>query len=721
MKKREAKTRPVVVKKPSVLVPLTVLCAIGIIAYWNSFDVPLVFDDMLSIQRNAGVQFGDYLKISSLFNRSVLYFTFALNYKFGGQDVWGYHFVNLLLHLVNGILIYFIGLQLFTKVGLRDLQIRLYSLLSAAAFVAHPIQTESVTYISSRSELLSTALYLIPFLLFIRRPIQKIGFVFSLIIGFLFLLGIGAKETVISLPAVVFLYDWLFLSNARIQGPLQRWRFYMTFLIGAVGTGYYLVTRTLVGSIGSTPKGHLSAWHYLLTETRVIVRYMQLVIFPAGLNLDYDFRPSESPLEVSVLVSGVIIIGTLAAAFYLRRRKPLYSFSIFWFFLTLAPTSSFVPILDVIFEHRLYLPIIGLCFSFPFLLASSSEFLQSKLALRWKPATLGVVAVMAWMTLTAFRNQVWRDEVTLWKDVAAKSPHKERSYSALFYAYERRNAYQLAVDSALTGAKNVPRWQFPFYEMASKMYLAQGRHDEGLKYLTEIVKGSHDADELARAYNNIGSIYLNKAQKSPPGTERELLLDEAENAFRKSTETGSFFFAFDSYVQLVHDRGKGAKLLQELQAKLGNNQDFQPLYGLGKLNLLDRNYQAAAEYFDKAEKLDPSEKLLFFQYGSTLAALNENDAAVQKFIQAIRLDPVFLEGHYNVAVLYMKQNDFADAISHLQEVLHLDPNYLLAHLNLAKIYLQQGQKSLARQHLSTVLSISPGNPQATALLRQVGS
>src|SRR5437762_2915425 len=89
------------------LLCLIIVCVAGIVAYWNTFDVPLVFDDLPTIQWNTGVQFGDYLNPSTLFSRSVLYLTFAVNYSLGGQDVWGYHLVNLALHLLDGILIYF--------------------------------------------------------------------------------------------------------------------------------------------------------------------------------------------------------------------------------------------------------------------------------------------------------------------------------------------------------------------------------------------------------------------------------------------------------------------------------------------------------------------------------------------------------------------------------------------------------------------------------------
>src|SRR5262249_3601951 len=141
--------------------PLLVLlvCVLGAVAYLNSLHGPFVFDDAVSVERNPGVRFGDYFSGPLLWTRSLLFITFALNHKFGGMDVRGYHAVNLLLHLINGILVYFIARRIFTKIGFSDWDTDWSATLSAGFFILHPLQTESVTYISSRSELLSTLFY----------------------------------------------------------------------------------------------------------------------------------------------------------------------------------------------------------------------------------------------------------------------------------------------------------------------------------------------------------------------------------------------------------------------------------------------------------------------------------------------------------------------------------------------------------------------------------
>src|SRR5262245_1642015 len=217
---------------PDIFLSVAILAILGVVSYWNSFDVPFVFDDLLSIQANSGVHFGDFLKPQLLATRPLLYFTFAINYQIHAQQVFGYHLVNLVLHVLNGMLVLLIATHIFSRCDSTKDLARVYGLLAAALFVVHPIQTESVTYISSRSELLSTLFYGMCVLLFIKKEDRKIGFVWSLVVLAPFFLGALSKETVISVPAVLLAYDYLFFAKSDLRAVLGRWRFYLTYLAG---------------------------------------------------------------------------------------------------------------------------------------------------------------------------------------------------------------------------------------------------------------------------------------------------------------------------------------------------------------------------------------------------------------------------------------------------------------------------------------------------------
>src|SRR5438105_13938124 len=175
---------------------LALLAAITVAAYFNSFAVPLVFDDLTTIQMNPSVRFTNLYLTGS---RSLLFMLFSLNYMLAGQEVWSYHLVNLLFHLLNGILVFVVAQRAFRQIGYGQDRCRTYAALASAFFLVHPIQTESVTYISSRSELLSTFFYLAGMLVFVLWPLEKVGFICSLAVGVAYYFGIGSKETAVTL------------------------------------------------------------------------------------------------------------------------------------------------------------------------------------------------------------------------------------------------------------------------------------------------------------------------------------------------------------------------------------------------------------------------------------------------------------------------------------------------------------------------------------------
>ena len=285
---------------------------------------------------------------------------------------------------------------------------RKYAILAAAFFLVHPIQTEAVTYISSRSELLSTFFYLTGFLLFIYWPdiwpyYSWRGFLCAFCVGIPYFFAIGSKETALTLPAAILLYDYLFLAKCSSRSLISRWRFYMSYMIAGAAAAYYIAFVALRGSIGASLPGHISSWHYFLTENRVIVRYIRLIFWPTGLNLDYDFPPSTG-LDLAVIGSLLLLTGCITLGWIVRRRAPVFSFSIFWFFITLAPTSSVVSILDVIFEHRLYLPLVGASLSFPYVVA----FFYKK----WQIAFASLILI-ALLAGSVQRNYVWSDEIRI--------------------------------------------------------------------------------------------------------------------------------------------------------------------------------------------------------------------------------------------------------------------------------------------------------------------
>jgi tetratricopeptide (TPR) repeat protein len=707
------------------------LFAVALSAYgFYSFNAPFVFDDLQTIQRNTSVRFGEF-NWNLLSARSVLYLTFTLNYMWSGQEVWSYHAINFLLHVLNGLLIFLLGERILALAGLDHLRSRQYATLAAAFFLVHPVQTESVTYVSSRSELLSTFFYLIGFAIYVFWPKEKIGFLCSFAVAVPYFFGLGSKETVITLAATIFLYDFLFLSSADFRALLGRWRFYAIYILGCSAAIYYILTTALRGTVGSSVSVNLSWWHYFLTQLRVIVRYIQLVFLPVGLNLDYDFRPSTSPLEPAVISSCVFLCGIVALGWWLRRRAPVFSFSIFWFFITLAPTSSVVSIIDVIFEHRLYLPLVGVSISFPLFVDLVREQIRDRFRISTTTLQYATVVLLLFVVGTVRRNYVWADEVRLFADVARKSPEKERPQNALAWAHYKRGEFQEAI-TVLDGAlQRMPGKLSSFSDMLGNLYLKTGQYDRAVglfKKTTEVFT----KDQLAIAWNNLGVSYLymwndlraRRAQLSDSEFAERLenILKPASDAFLKVLELDpEMALAVDEYVNAMSYRGRGGEIEAASIERMKNGENFSDVYTVAKVAFNRDDWARADEYFEKAEKLRNDFKFMYFNHGYALDKLKQDDRAIDKYIQAIRIDPIFIEAHHNLGLIYMRKNEFNKAADAFAEVLRQDPKHVSSNLNLARIYITRGDKSVARGYLRTVLEVSPGDQQAAQMWQQLGS
>jgi len=441
------------------------MCLWGGLLYSNTFHAPFVFDDEMFIVKNPDIR---SLGIESLWHhlnlrkRIVTFFSFALNYHFHGLDVTGYHVVNLGIHLLAGLLVVWLVGLLFKTPRIRDEKIARHRNVIAFfvgwLFLSHPVQTESVTYIAQRLESLAALFYLAAVCFYLRGRISlsqgRRNYPSFLAAGISAVLGVFTKETVFTLPILLWVLEKVFFgSGCREKCPAQKsvfhrilpWLFAAGFALGTLWI-LRLSSVDLYAVIFEPYRYKTPFAQYFLTQSKVIVQYISLLFWPLHQNLDYDFPLSHSFLEPAVFLSFLGLAGILFAGIRSLKRYPLIGFGILWFFITLSVTSSIIPLNDVIFEHRLYLPSVG------FLLALCSGFFYFIKKERIIVALL-CCAVLFFSFLTYRRNAVWADDVTLWQDVAVKSPGKARSYANLGLIYRKRGEYRKAVENGLMALK----------------------------------------------------------------------------------------------------------------------------------------------------------------------------------------------------------------------------------------------------------------------------
>ena len=467
--------------------------------------------------------------------RFITYLSIAFNYHFHGLNVFGYHLFNLAVHLLSAFLVWWLALLTFSTPMMKEQKIarhaNLIALFAGLIFVAHPIQTEAVTFIVQRAASMATMFYLASLCFYIKSrtvkipspprgglPRQRRGLergdykkhIFYYICSLLTaVLAMFTKETAITLPLMILLYEFCFLKTKKNFNWGYLSPFLLTILIIPV-TMYFTESAKAQlqrGVLPDAPPG-ISSMHYLFTQFRVLVSYIRMVFLPLNQNLDYDYPISKSILEIPTLISFLFLIGILVWAKYFFSKYRLVSFSIFWFFLTLLPESSFLAIRDVIFEHRLYLPMVGYCLFlvsglYYLLMRHSdperSEGEESKGALRSfaslrKTIVILVVIVAVYSILTYQRNKVWQTEFSLWDDAALKAPHKARPYYNRGLIYYQQNKFTQAIADYTKAIEIDSRLEEAYY-------------NRGIAYAKQ-----SDLNQAVSDYNKAININFNKAE-----------------------------------------------------------------------------------------------------------------------------------------------------------------------------------------------------------------
>lgn len=686
--------RSAAVAMPGAVPALVVVVVATVLAYSNTFHVPFTFDDRTSIVWNDTVRgFGGDWRAS----RYVGHLSFALNYRLGGLNPVGFHVTNLAIHLCNAFLVFWLTALTLRTPAIRDAEagplVRRYLPASAASlFALHPLATQAVTYVVQRFASLATLFFVLSLALYVKarlsieaEPRRKAPP--SVLLALSTLAAVAAmrtKEISFSLPFLVAGYEVLLFPRRRLAWTAPLTAAALLVPLGRIGDvqGFEDPLENVGRLAAEAPE--LSRWAYLLTQSRVVVTYLRLLVLPSGQNLDYDFRLSHALTEPSVLASLAILAGVVGAAAFLlvraRRtnRAPgvLVFFGVAWLFLTLSVESSIIPIRDVIFEHRMYLPSAGAVVTLATLLLGAVERLtlpitlplQAALALALTAGPLGVASYA--------RNAVWRDEVVLWSDVVAKSPRKARPRFNLANALLRRRAADEAVRQYLVALEIRPAYPEALGNLGGA-YVMLREYDQAIRVLREALSLSPNLN-VARV--NLGSAYLN--------------------------------------------RGEPGAAIQEFRAALEARPDDVPVLSmLGAAYTQVGNLDDAIAALERAVTLDPRSAVAHNNLGLALAAQGALDSAAREYREALRLNPSLSEPRANLT-LVTERKDRArthnaqgaasaakgrldDAAREYREAIRLDPELAEAHTNLGAVLMKRGRVADAVEAHRRALALRP--------------
>lgn len=518
--------------KTTVILLLICLCS-----YLNILHVPFQFDGVRYIKENRVIsglvdrhEYEYYFwqfSPTNIFNRPILNYTYTLNYYLGKDNAFGYNLIDLLIHFGVTLFVYLILRKITQNTG--DPRAAPTSpklnlpLVAALLFASHPVQTQTVAYSMSRSASLCTFLYLASFYCFLlaikfspttgKKSLFPFGMIFLSIL--LMRLAFGVKLIIISLPPIMITYFCLFSPYwETVKSFISKKRLLFTLAVALLSIfaiyelilfkeGAFLVLND-PGSIAH------SRLNYLLSQVKwSVFYYLKILLFPFNLNLDPDVHMVRSFAD-SGLIAAILVLALLVA--FIKNQSRLVIFGFLWMIVSMAPESSFIPLLDLVAEHRLYLPAVGFVLIVSSLLASR----------KWVPLHIALILFLAVNTM--HRNEDWISEKSLWRDSSIKSPHKWRTYSNYARALDIEGDKELSVINYKKAISIDPN-HFELHHNLGNIYLDMGNcdmaieeHEKALRlspYLPESLFSIGKCHKMTGNYDKAIRYYKNALELAP--------------------------------------------------------------------------------------------------------------------------------------------------------------------------------------------------------------
>lgn len=612
---------------------------LGFAIYSNSFHGEFVFDDVPFITNNTEIR--DISDIERIWHflpsRFIGFYSFALNYHFFKLNVLSYHIINVMLHCVAAIFVWLFLLMVFEtpSMGHSTVFKEAVAFIAATIFLAHPLQTGAVVYIWQRVTILAAIFYIVSCISFIKA--MRTSSIAWYVVTFLTALcAFFSKENAYSLP---LMYVWIYfccINERPILNIKQRYpRLYYSLPIMVIALllmAAYVLSVPGIDKVGvferlnegffsgqhlmpfevnvsaSNTGDIITSWNYLMTQYTVLLRYVGLLVMPVRQNLDYHIMVPDSFFAPEVMAGVLLQFLLLFIIVYFYPRKRYVAFAMGWFVITLLIESSIIPLTDMLFEHRLYVPIAG----FAILLSAG---LYEMIAHRSKVIFIIVlfIVISAYSTATYARNFVWQSRISLWSDVILKSPNKDRPYTNRGSAYAARKEYDLALAD---------------YQRALERSRRFYRTGEYATYDDSVILELNEPHALI--LTNIALAFGHK------GDDTNALL-----YFNRALEIHPrFALAYLNRARLFRDQGALDKALSDFEEVLTiEPKNTDALIEAGLVKCLQGDYKEASRLLDKAIECDGGLADAYNLRGIINEKLGEHNKATKDFSRAAEIEP----------------------------------------------------------------------------------
>ena len=656
------------------------VAAVGIFAYANSLHGPLIFDDIPTILDNPSIRsLWPPSRVlwappdASTAARPLGNVSFALNFAAGGLSMAGYHAVNLAIHILAGFLLFAIARQTLAWPGMKPFPARAaggLALVAALLWVAHPLNTQAVTYITQRCESLAALCMMLALYGAVRGWRAEKPLPWHALAVFAFLAGTGVKETVAGLPFFILLYDRTFVHRT-LGKSLSTSRFLYAGLGGGwVLLGLILATGRAHAAVGPLP---FTVLEYARTQAVVLAHYLRLAVWPRPLVLDYAWPVAGWSQALPYLIA--LGAGLALTARGLWQRRP-WALALAWCFLILAPTSSFLALRDLANEHRMYAPLAGLIlFAVLEGYRLSYRIFGGRRGFGATAMVLAIGVVVLLGSLTWARNADYRTKVSIWQDTTEKRPENPRAWASLSAALGDRREYGEAEQAARRAVELDPA--------------------------------------AAAAWTNLG-ISLQKLGRT----------DEAVDAFQTSLALRpSDWLAHQNLAVTFLEQGNPAEALPHARAA----SELQPTQALSLLLYAltlkeNKDLEESGRVLAWVIARAPSPEAFYLQ-GQVENQKGNLPEAGKWYSRTLEARPGHLEARYGLARVLERQGRVREAADAYGELVRRAPDQAEIRLGLARVFCLLGRTQEAAAQFNAALMLAPDNREAArgldALQREI--
>lgn len=649
------------------LIPLIIIL-VTLITFTNTLLNGFVYDDITIVQNNTSIN--ALSKIPDLFLQS--YFgkdnnagtyrplttlSFALNYAINGLEPYGYHLVNIIVHIINSLLVYWI-VKYYS-------QSKLLGIFTALLFSVHPVHSEAVASVYGRAELLAVMFLLVAWVYYLKSSINKYYYFISLLSYFL---SLFCKESGIVFFGILLLVQFCTKTSwkEKLIPEIKAWGYVLS-------TIPYLIIRTLVTGAFGVPKGGqiLGAESFLTrlyTMSLGYVQYFKMLVYPVTLFIDYDYGviPTVKALSLSVTLSLILILLVIIIGFWQSGKNPIIGFAILFFFVTTSIISNvFIPTGFLIAERAIYLAVLSICL----LIAA---FFYQLYQLGWqKLALLGfTITLFLFSTRTYFHNLTFRDNFSFFSSIVKLTPNNFRANYSLGIYYLREKNFFKAEKYLQKVLEVTPKYSSAMVALG-ELYFEQGQIDESINMLNKALTLS---PESFYANQIMSRVYK---QKKDYKKAKEFLLEAVKNSPPNP-------FLEQELAMLLYEMGEQEQAIVSFKKALELNPNFaEPLVNLARIARQKNNPTEATNLLTKALKIDPNNADANNLWGAGLLSQGDLCQAKTYLVKAVNLDNKLAEAHNNLGVTFAQMNLYNEARREFQLALQINPEYLSAKQNLS--------------------------------------